>query len=169
MIMHTLQCWPPNKSNLQTNINLVFAHLKPSDWRLLETCWKNALPNVLLTTYFEVLLHTFPISFVVLCFEAFSSMLPCGQLRFLSVDTRTQFVFKAWWAHNARGPSPSLYWSARLPNVFLRTLQPFPHINHLYVSVYESNDVLWKKGWIFLMELCHNLVAFRQSQEETKV
>ena len=35
--------------------------------------------------------------------------------------------------------------------------QPFPHINHLYVSVYESNDVLWKKGWIFLMELCHNL------------
>ena len=147
MIMHTLQCWSPNKSNLQTNINLVFVPLKPSDWRALETCWKNALSNFLLTTYFEVLLHTFPISFFVLCFEAFSAMLPRGQLGFLSVDTRTQFVFKAWWAHNARGPSPSLYWSARLPNVFLLTFTALsPHSPSVCICLWIQWRLLKKKG-----------------------
>ena len=46
---------------------------------------------------------------LVLCFEAFSAVLPCGPFLLIPAQLpSTQFVFTGWWAHNARGPSPSL-------------------------------------------------------------
>ena len=67
-----------------------------------------------------------------LCFEAFSVMLPS---RSLSVDTRGQFVFTAWWAHNARTQSIS----TDRPDLgmFSFCLSQTPHIMNLIIPLWK--------------------------------
>ena len=108
-------------------------------WKFLWeiSCWNLFVRNILLTTHFEVLLHTFSVLFFSSSCALRPSLLCCRAVPFLLIPAPSLFslpdglIMRAGLVH--------LHWSAGLPNVFLLSFQPFSHIYHLYAWACESN------------------------------
>ena len=127
----------------------------------------------MLTTYFEVLSHTFPI----LCFILSCALRP------------SLLCYVAVWATEGSFlliPAPRLFSKPdglimRVGPVHLSTdrldfpmfsfllSQPFPQpFHHVYVYNFMNVITPFERKDVFQMELCHDLVVFFQSREETK-